>query len=114
MQGTVLSNIKCSVQIDSIGKDCITENKGIYKYKDCVSIPPLSMVNDVFTVSSCGTNSVISNAIVQAKVECKQLKLGHSKCFNMQTGKKSKYLCPTSLYFCEMFPPDSKLRGRFS
>ena len=33
MQGTVLSNIKCSIQVDSIGKDCLTENKGIYKYQ---------------------------------------------------------------------------------
>ena len=37
MQGTVLSNIKCSVQIDSLGQDCITENKGIFKYKGCIS-----------------------------------------------------------------------------
>ena len=104
MQGTVLSNIKCSVQIDSIGKDCLTENKALYKYKDCVSIPPLAMVDDVITVSSCGTNSVSSNAIVQGKVECKQLKLGHRKCFNMHTGKKSKYLCPTlSIHGEKMF-----------
>ena len=26
MQGTVISNIKCSIQVDSIGKDCLTEN----------------------------------------------------------------------------------------
>ena len=41
MQGTVLSNIKCSVQVDSLGKDCLIENKGVYKYKGCISIPPL-------------------------------------------------------------------------
>ena len=39
MQGTVLSNIKCSVQIDSLGKDCITENKVLYMYKDCINTP---------------------------------------------------------------------------
>ena len=76
MQGTVISNIKCSVQIDSLGKDCLTESKGIYKYKDCISIPPLSMVDDVITVSSCGVDSIAVNAIVQAKVECKRLELG--------------------------------------
>ena len=69
MQGTVLSNIKCSVQVDSLGKDCITENKAIYIYKDCISIPPLSMMDDVITVSNCGVNSVKTNAIIQAKVE---------------------------------------------
>ena len=94
MQGTVLSNIKCSVQIDSLGKDCITENKGLYKYKGCISIPPLSMVDDVVTISSCGSDSVKVNAIVQAKVQSKQLKLGQKKCFNMHVGKKNKHLCP--------------------
>ena len=94
MQGTVLSNIKCSVQIDSLGKDCITENKGLYKYKGCISIPPLAMVDDVVTISSCGSDSVKVNAIVQAKVQTKQLKLGQKKCFNMHVGKKTKHLCP--------------------
>ena len=94
MQGTVLSNIKCSVQVDSLGKDCITENKGLYKYKGCISIPPLSMVDDVVTISSCGSDSVKVNAIVQAKVQSKQLKLGQKKCFNMHVGKKNKHLCP--------------------
>ena len=95
MQGTVLSNIKCSIQIDSLGKDCLTENKGVYKYKECISIPPLSMVDDIITVSRCGVDSVKVNAIVQAKIECKQLELSHQKCFNMHTGKKSQQLCPS-------------------
>ena len=93
MQGTVLANIKCSVQIDSLGQDCIRENKGIFKYKNCISIPPLSMVDDVITVSNCGVESVKMNAIVQSKVECKQLELGHLKCFNMHCGKVSKQSC---------------------
>ena len=67
IQGTVLSNIKCSVQVDSLGKDCITENKAIYEYKDCISIPPLAMVDDGITVSNCGADSVKTNAIVQSK-----------------------------------------------
>ena len=95
MQGTVISNIKCSIQVDSIGKDCLTENKGVYKYKGCINIPPLSMVDDILTVSLCGTDSVKVNGIVQAKVECKQLKLSHLKCYNMHTGKKSQHLCPS-------------------
>ena len=94
MQGTVLSKIKCSVQVDLLGQDCIRENKGIYKYKGCTSIPPLSMVDDVITVSNCGMDSIKVNGIVQSKVECKQLQLGLSKCFQMHVGKKNKHLCP--------------------
>ena len=65
--------------------------QGLYhKHKNCNN----SLIN----------SKVSSNAIVQAKVECKQLKLGHSKCFNMHTGKKSKYLCPTlSIHGEKMF-----------
>ena len=53
------------------------------------------MVDDVVTISSCGVDSIKVNAIVQAKVETKQLELGHIKCFNMHIGKKDKHLCPT-------------------
>ena len=95
MQGTVISYIKCSIQVDSIGKDCLNENKGVYKYKGCISIPPLFMVDNILTVSLCGTDSVKVNGIVQAKVECKQLRMSHLKCYNMHTGKKSQHLCPS-------------------
>ena len=109
MQGTVLSNIKCSIQVDSIGKDCLTENKGIYKYKNCISIPPLSMVDDIITVSKCGVESIKVNAIVQAKVECKQLELSHLKCYNMHTGKKNQHLCPSlSIHGSKMLKYETK------
>ena len=52
MQGTVISYIKCSIQVDSIGKDCLNENKGVYKYKGCISIPPLFMVYIYFNPMS--------------------------------------------------------------
>ena len=81
MQGTVLSNIKCSVQVHSLGQGCITENKGIFKYKGCTSIPPLSMVDDIITINNCVVDSITVNGIVQGKVECKQLELGHANCF---------------------------------
>ena len=94
MLGTVLSNIKCCVQIDSLGKDFMTEMKGIFKYKNCVSVPPLSMVDDTISISNCGVDSILSNGIIQSKIQCKQLQLGHSKCFQLHLGKKNKHLCP--------------------
>ena len=45
------------------------------------------------TISTCGVDSIKSNALVQAKVETKQLELGHAKCFNMHIGKNNKHLC---------------------
>jgi hypothetical protein len=65
------------------------------------------MVDDVMTISSCGTDSIKVNAIVQAKIETKQLELGHPKCFNMHVGKKDKNLCPVlKVHGSEMLTSD--------
>ena len=95
MQGTVLAGLKCSVTIDTIGKETLDNtHKVLYKYKKCTSIPPLSFVDDILTVSECSTDSVKMNATIQAKVEGKQLQLSHKKCFQMHIGK-NKSCCPT-------------------
>ena len=42
MQGGVLTPLKCSVQIDTIGKETMSISecsKSMFKYKDCVKIP---------------------------------------------------------------------------
>ena len=44
MQGTVLTSLKCSVQIDTLATECLNRGTGMYKYKECLPIPPLSMV----------------------------------------------------------------------
>ena len=61
-QGEVLSPIICSVQVGSIGKQCIENNSLLYTYREGVKlpprgsaaevkIPPLCMVEDIATVS---------------------------------------------------------------
>ena len=35
MQGTVLAPLKCSNQIDIVGKESLEANESNYKYKDC-------------------------------------------------------------------------------
>ena len=90
MQGTVLAPLKCSISIDTIGKETLENKHGnLYKYKNCVSIPPLSLIDDIITVSECSTESVSMNAYIQAKIAGKQLKLGYDKCFQMHVGKQS-------------------------
>ena len=66
MQGSVLGPIKCSVQIDTIGRSCIVENEGLYLYKDSINITPLSMIDDIAGVSKCGADSI--NYIINAKI----------------------------------------------
>ena len=97
MQGGVLTPLKCSVQMDTLGKE-IMENtncgKMMYKYKDCVSIPVLTFIDDAISVTDCGPNSVKVNACVQSKVDTKRLELGVKKCFKMHIGN-DKSACPT-------------------
>ena len=40
MQGIKFSNIKCCIQIDTLGKDCYTSGEGLFLYKNGVYVPP--------------------------------------------------------------------------
>ena len=69
MQGTVLAGLKCSVSIDSIGKESLDNSlDATYKYKKCLSIPPLGFIDDILAVSECSSKSVKINAIIKAKI----------------------------------------------
>ena len=90
MQGGVLTPLKCSVQMDTLGLECLSSvehSKILYKYKGFVNIPPLEYVDDVLTITKCSTDSIKMNALVQSKVECKKLELSDTKCFKMHVGK---------------------------
>ena len=93
MQGTVPAPLKCSVQLDTLGKECLQTGEGLYKYKGCLNIPHLLMIDDAIAVSECGPESVKVNAIIQSKVDMKNLRLGQNKCFKMHVGR-NKGCCP--------------------
>ena len=95
MQGTVLAGLKCSVSIDTIGKEFLDNTHDFsFRYKNCVSLPPLSLIDDIICVTSCSSDSVKMNSIIQSKLHGKQLLLGHKKCFQMHIGKNVQ-CCPT-------------------
>ena len=96
MQGSVLTSLKCSVQLDTLSKEMLESTecgKIMFKYKDCVKIPVLTFIDDAISVTECGPNSVKMNAYMQSKVDTKKLELGHSKCFKMHIGKNQS-ICP--------------------
>ena len=95
MQGTVPAPLKASVQLDTLGKECLENGEGLFKYKDCVSITPLIFIDDILSVSICGNDSVKNNAIIHSKVDTKQLTFGPSKCFKMHVGGGCVSACPT-------------------
>ena len=94
MQGTVPAPLKCSIQIDTLGKECIESGECLYKYKECVDIPPLAMIDDILAVTDCSVESVKMNALIKSKVDHKNLELGPEKCFKMHVGQQDD-CCPT-------------------
>ena len=95
MQGTVLTPIKCAVQIDTLGKEALKDDSDkLYKYKGFVRIPPMALIDDILTVTPCGIDSILMNAAVQSKVNNKRLELGKEKCFKMHVGN-DKLICPS-------------------
>ena len=87
MQGTKFSNIKCSVQIDTLGKECYSSGEGLFLYKSCVYVPPLGMIDDIVSFALSGLDAIKTNAIVNAKIESKKLEFGPTKCYNIHIGE---------------------------
>ena len=44
------------------------------------------MIDDVASFAQCGPQSVVTNAIINAKIESKKLEFGPTKCFNIHVG----------------------------
>ena len=99
MQGGVLTPLKCSVQLDTLGLECLNStehSKILYKYKGFVPIPPMEFVDDIMAITTCSTDSIKMNALVQSKVECKKLELSDKKCVKLHVGKNDSN-CPNLL-----------------
>ena len=96
LQGSVFGPIKCSVQMDTLGRDCLKSGNGIYKYKNVVDCPALAMIDDVMGMAHCGDRSIELNAIINAKMGHKKLRLSHDKCYKLHICKKSDS-CPQIL-----------------
>ena len=94
MQGTVITSLKCAVQIDTLGKECLEKGGNMYKYKECLPISSLSFVDDILAVGRCGSDSLKLNSIIQSKMATKKLELGHDKCFQIHVGNNTSKLCP--------------------
>ena len=66
----------------------------MYKYKGCLPIPPLSLVDDVLAIGLCGSDSIKLNSIIQSKMATKRLELGQNKCFQFHVGNNDPNLGP--------------------
>ena len=87
MQGDVLAPLISSLQVDTIGKECLEEGKHLYLFKNKVPILPLGLVDDLFTISTCGVNTTKMNQFINTKTALKRLEFGTSKCVKLHVGK---------------------------
>ena len=94
MQGENLAPLECSVQVDTFGKECMEEKKYLFHYREKVEIPPLSMVDDLLCISSCGIKSVLMNSFIKSKSNMKKLQFGEKKCHKIHVGCDHS-ICPS-------------------
>ena len=53
-KGTVLGQLKCANQMDSISRECLQDDIGLYKYRGAIRISALGMIDDLACVAKCG------------------------------------------------------------
>ena len=86
LQGEVLGPLQCSVQVETISKECIEEEKFLFSYKQ-VDIP-LSMIDDLACIADTGRKTVEINSYINAKTSIKKLQFGVDKCYQIHVGGK--------------------------
>ena len=94
MQGDVWGPSLCATSIDSIGKECLEKKKYLYKYKNCVEIPTLAMIDDLMCISTCGLATLQMNSFINYKISSKKLQCGTEKCKKMHIGSPQEIICP--------------------
>ena len=72
MQGDIWGPTLCATTIDSIGKECIEKKKYLYKYREHIEIPPLAMMDDLCSISTCGIETLKSNSFINYKISKKK------------------------------------------
>ena len=93
LQGEVFGPLQCSVTVDTFGKECMEEDKHLYKYRGVVGVPPLAMVDDVACPAICGLDSVEVTEFINSKTNSKKLQFGVEKCHQLHVGNK-EHICP--------------------
>ena len=93
MQGGPLGSLQCSLQTDKIGKKALQKNEHIYMYRNEIPVGPLTMVDDILSITKCGMESVMANAFINSQIEQNKLTLNTEKCHKIHAGGK-KEMCP--------------------
>ena len=96
LQGETWGSILASVQVDSIGKECMNEGYS-YLYKEILPIGFLGLVDDIIGVTEAGLKAQEMNAFINMKTAEKSLQFGPSKCRSMLVGKDTSTVINSNL-----------------
>ena len=88
MQGTVSAPLKCTGQIDSLGRNGYTNQTALYIYNNNCFVPILGMIDDTLGMSVCGVDSVELNAFINTTMESRKLYFNTSKCHKIHIGPR--------------------------
>ena len=91
LQGDTWGSLLASVQVDSIGKECVENGYG-YMYKDTLLVSILGMVDDMLGITEAGFKAQQMNTFMNVKTAEKTLQFGPKKCKSMLVGKSPQLL----------------------
>ena len=100
-QGDCLGPILASSTVDTFGKESYEKQKHLYYYRNKTPVSMLSMLDDVFALSTCGPASIQMQEYINIKSGSKKLQLARDKTFRMHIGKKNPtFQCEESYIDC--------------
>ena len=89
MQGSVWGSLFCTTTMDKLGQIVYEDENLVYRYKGLVAVPSICMVDDILSIQKCSQSEKI-NAVINAFIESKKLKLSEKKCSRIHLGKTTK------------------------
>ena len=78
LQGDTFGSILSSVQVDTIGKECLAEGH-TYLYKEKLPVGFLGLVDDIIGVTEAGLAAQKMNAFINVKTAEKKLQIYDSR-----------------------------------
>ena len=96
LQGDTFGSILASVQVDSIGKECMKESLS-YMYKNVLPVGFLGLVDDIIGITEAGMKAQMLNVFMNVKTAEKTLQFGPTKCKSMLVGKNTENIINTEL-----------------
>ena len=96
LQGDTFGSILASVQVDSIGKECMKEGLS-YMYKNVLPVGFLGLVDDIIGITEAGMKAQMLNVFMNVKTAEKTLQFGPTKCKSMLVGKNTENIINTEL-----------------